>query len=382
MRPVKFNTFASLFVMIISLTSLSTGYCQEEKGNRPRSVSNAQLVGFEAKLDSLRNTYKIPGLSVAIVQRDSIVYQRGLGYANIEAKLPATPTTTYRIASLTKPIASTILLKLEQEGRLSIQDSIKKIIPGYEDYYRKVRDYVLANEPEYASVIQDFDFERDDITIWHHLTHTAENVPGDAFKYNGFLFGALSRVMELKLGKPFHEIVEGQILEPYNMQYSASSQAQASSKTLQLLAQPYEYLVDKGKFIPSDYPDPDVNAGAGIVSNVIDLAKFDKAIDDHLLVNSETQEAAWTNQANNAGETMPYGLGWFVQHRNGERVIWHYGWQPKAFSGLYLKFPEAGLTLFLLANSENLSAPFKESGYDRDVFASPFARLFYETFLD
>ena len=381
MKPAKFNTFASLFVMIISLTSLSTGYCQEED-RRPPSVSDAQLVGFEAKLDSLRNTYKIPGLSVVVVQHDSIIYQSGLGYANIEAKLPATPMTTYRIASLTKPIASTILLKLEQEGRLSIQDSIKKFIPGYEDYYRKVRDYVLANEPEYASVIQDFDFERDDITIWHHLTHTAENVPGDAFKYNGFLFGGLSRVMELELGKPFHEIVEGQILEPCNMQYSASSQAQASSKTLQLLAKPYEYLVDEDRFVSSDYPDPDVNAGAGIVSNVIDLAKFDKAIDDHLLVNSETQEAAWTNQANNAGETMPYGLGWFVQNRNGERVIWHYGWQPKAFSGLYLKFPEAGLTLFLLANGENLSAPFKELGYDRDVFASPFARLFYETFLD
>ena len=382
MRPVKFNTSALLLVVIITLISLSTGYCQKENSHKPPSVSSAQLVGFEAKLDSLRNTYRIPGLSVAIVQHDSIIYQSGLGYANVESKLPATPMTTYRIASLTKPIASTILLKLEQEGRLSIQDSIKKIIPGYEDYYREVRDYVLANQPEYAAMIQDFDFERNNITIWHHLTHTAENVPGDAFKYNGFLFGALSRVMELKLGKPFHEIVENEVLEPCNMQYSASSQSQASPKTLQLLAQPYEYLVDEDRFIPSDYPDPDVNAASGIVSNVIDLAKFDKAIDEHLLVNSETQEAAWTNQVDNAGESIPYGLGWYVQQRNGKRVVWHYGWHPEAFSGLYLKAPEAGLTLFLLANGENLSAPFIESGYDRDVFASPFARLFYETFLD
>ncbi len=118
------------------------------------------------------------------------------------------------------------------------------------------------------------------------------------------------------------------------------------------------------------------------MSNVIDLAKFDNAIDEHLFLSSETQETAWTNQVDNAGESIPYGLGWYVQQRNGKRVVWHYGWHPEAFSGLYLKFPEAGITLFLLANSENLSAPFIESGYDRDVFVSPFARLFYETFLD
>lgn len=369
-------------VVVLVLAGVSTGYGQKRVVSEQPRVSDAKLSGFEAKLDSLRKAYKVPGLSVAIIQHDSIIYQRGLGYANIESELPATPITTYRIASLTKPIASTILLRQEQDGGLSIQDSIKKFIPGYEEYYREVRDYVMTNQPEYAPMIQDFHFERDDITIWHHLTHTAENVPGDAFKYNGFLFGALSRVMELKLGKPFHEIVEDQILKPCNMQYSASSQDQASPETLELLARPYEYLVDEDRLIPSEYPDTDVNAASGIVSNVIDLAKFDKAINEHLLIRAETQEAAWTNQVNNAGENIPYGLGWFVQDQNGERVIWHYGWHPEAFSGLYLKFPESGLTLFLLANGENLSAPFIESGYDRDVFASPFAQLFYETFFD
>ena len=382
MRPLKFRSIASLLIVIITFVSLSAGYCQEEIDDRRPKISKANLTDFAAKLDSLRKAYKIPGLSAVIIHHDSVVYQSGLGYANIESQVPATPQTTYRIASLTKPIASTVLLRLEQEGALSIQDSIKKFIPGYEDYYREVRDYVLANQPEYAPMIQDFDFERDDITIWHHLTHTAENVPGDAFKYNGFLFGALSRVMELKLEKPFPEIVESQVLKVCDMRYSAASQARASQETLKLLAQPYEYLVDKDQFVPSDYPDPDVNAASGIVSNVVDLARFDRAVNEHLLLSSETQKAAWTNQTNNDGERIPYGLGWYVQDRGGERVVWHYGWHPEAFSGLYLKLPESRLTLVLLANGENLSAPFIESGYDRDVFASPFAQLFYETFLD
>ena len=62
-------------------------------------------------------------------------------------------------------------------------------------------------------------------------------------------------------------------------------------------------------------------------------------------------------------------------------MVWHYGWQPGAYSGLYLKLPERGLTLLLLANGENLSAPFHEAGYGRDVFASPFAEAFWEVFV-
>ncbi len=381
MRRLKFSCTTLLLIVITTFISLTPGHCQKKSDSEKHKITEATFRAFETKLDSLRKTYKVPGLSAAIIQHDSIVYQRGLGYADIESKQLATPTTNYRIASLTKPIASTILLKLAQEGRLSVQNAIKPLVPGYEDYYRQVREYIMANESEHASIIQNFQFERDDLTIWHHLTHTAENEPGDTFRYNGFLFGALSRVMELKMEKPFHEIVESQVLTPCRMQNSAASQTQASPETLQLLAQPYAYLVEEDRFTPSDYPDPDVNAAAGIVSNVVDLAQFDKAINEHLLINTDTQEAAWTNQVNNAGEPIPYGLGWYVQERNGERVIWHYGWQPEAFSGLYLKFPEAGLTLFLLANGENLSAPFVESGYDRDVFASPFAQLFYETFL-
>ncbi len=134
--------------------------------------------------------------------------------------------------------------------------------------------------------------------------------------------------------------------------------------------------------ILAEYPSPDVNAGAGIVSNASDLANFDRAIRDHRLISAESQRAAWTNQLDNAGEPIPYGLGWFVQQDPaGRRVVWHYGWQPGSFSGLYLKYLDEDLTFIVLSNGENLSAPFGELGYREDVFVSPFARLFMETFL-
>ena len=337
---------------------------------------------FVQSLDSLREAYHLPGLSYAVIKDDSIILKGGLGHADLEEKTSTTATTNYRIASLTKPIASTVLLQLQQEGRFSIYDSIKPLIPGYEDFYRQVSKYILANEPQYASLVENFDFERNDLTIWHHLTHTAEYTPGDAYRYNGFLFGTLSRLMEFTLKQPFGEILQDRIFDPLAMTLSSPSQELAPAETLAQLAKPYRYVAEQAEYRRSEYPSPDVNAGAGIVSNVLDLAIFDRAIDHHTLLDTASQVAAWTNQRTNAGEPIPYGLGWFVQQHGSNKVVWHYGWQPEAFSGLYLKFPEDGLTLILLANGENLSAPFKELGYEQDVFVSPFAQLFVDTFVN
>ena len=338
------------------------------------------VAAFAIQLDSLRRAHHLPGLSAAVIHGDSIVYQAGFGYADREAHQPATPATTYRIASLTKPISSTILLGLQEDGRLSIDDSIKPYVPGYEQFFSNVSTYLLANEPDLAHLVADFDFERDDILIRHHLTHTAEYVPGDTFKYNGFVFGTLSRLIEGQFERPFHEIVAQEVLEPLGMTSSAASQEVAAGAALSLLAKPYTYVPESDSFRVVDYPDPSVNAGAGIVSSVLDLAKFDAAVDANVLLSAETQAEAWSNQLDNAGEPIPYGLGWFVQERDGRSVVWHYGWQPGSFSALYLKLPEADLTLLLLANGENLTAPFVEGGYGEDVFASPFAEAFYTAF--
>ena len=352
------------------------------------TVSHAQTTTpdtarFAAQLDSLRMHYHIPGLSYVVLREDSILLQGGLGFAELEALAPATPATNYRIASLTKPIAATILLQLQEAGQLDIHDPIKPLIPGYEDYYRQVKAYVLANEPQYARLVEHFDFERDDLTIWHHLTHTAEYVPGDTFSYNGFLYGGLARLMEVTLQQPFAEILQQRVLTPLAMRTSAPSQETASDSVLQLLAKPYVYGgAEADSFTLAAYPSPDVNAGAGIVSNVLDLANFDRAIRDHRLISAESQQAAWTNQLNNAGEPIPYGLGWFVQQDpSGREVVWHYGWQPGSFSGLYLKYPDEDLTFIVLANGENLAAPFEELGYKEDVFVSPFAGLLMEVFV-
>jgi hypothetical protein len=119
-------------------------------------------------------------------------------------------------------------------------------------------------------------------------------------------------------------------------------------------AQPYTLYGD-GEVIHSYYPAKFFGAAAGLLSTVLDMAKFDGAIDRHQFVKQATQEKAWTPFISNNGKRLPHGLGWFVEDYHGVRLFWHYGHWGTGFSATYLKVPEKNLTLIMLANSEALS---------------------------
>src|ERR1044072_7706611 len=114
-------------------------------------------------------------------------------------------------------------------------------------------------------------------------------------------------------------------------------------------------------------------------STVLDLAKFDTAIDHHVFLKKETQEKAWTNFVSNSGQRLPHGLGWFVTDYRGIKLIWHYGHWGTGFSAIYLKVPEKNLSLIMLANSEALADhqfQVDQGDITNNVFACNFLRSF------
>jgi CubicO group peptidase (beta-lactamase class C family) len=148
---------------------------------------------------------------------------------------------------------------------------------------------------------------------------------------------------------------------------------------LDRLAVPYK-VQGRGKADRTELPAMGINATGGLVSTVRDLAKFDKAldtVDEGGLLQLETVVAAWTPPADAAGSPAPMGLGWFVQYYKGERVVWHFGNVPNAYSSLILKLPQRNMTFILLANSDGLSSPFDlaEGDVTRSLFAALFLKL-------
>jgi len=133
------------------------------------------------------------------------------------------------------------------------------------------------------------------------------------------------------------------------------------------------YAVDKGHVSRSQYPATALAAGSGLVSTARDYAKFDIALRSGNLIHDNTLATAWSPV------NGKFGLGWFVQNYNGDKVVWTFGQGDNASSSLVVTLPARQTTLILVANSDGLSKGFGlENG---DVNASPFGKLFLGLFV-
>ena len=328
----------------------------------------ATIALFDRYLEALRVRWRIPGLSAAIVHDQRVIWDKGYGFQDLERRIAARADTPYRIASLTKTFSSTLLMGCIERRTLDLNDPISR----------------------YSSLIAE-----PGATVRHVMSHTSQAPIGSKFTYSGDRYVALTGAVDACTGRPFRQALAAQILEPLAMrdsvpgqdleQPSASLAALFDAPTLDRyaaviarLAKPYT-LDSRGRTVAADYPPRTINASAGLISTVRDLAKYDAAIDRHLLVSAATQEAAWAPFVNTSGVAQPHALGWFSQQHRGTRLIWHYGYWAQ-FSALYLKVPERGLTLILLANSGELSSPFPLGAGDvtRSAFAQTFLKLFIE----
>lgn len=325
------------------------------------------ILHFESQLSLLQQQYAIPGMSVAVVRGEEILFARGFGTADSQSGLPASEHTPYRIASLTKPMAAVIVLQLVEEGKIDLDTPLAAYEPDYAGLCARYRDLY---EPPYPCD-----------TLWptvrHHLTHTAQGVPGGAFLYNGDLYALLSRAAEHVTDEPFEQLLQERIFDPLEMNESAASQQSAPELLLANLARPHKQL-DDGQVVRAEYPELETSAAAGVVSTVLDVARFSVALDQNRLLSPQTRAAMFTPSRANSGQPLPYGLGWFVQDIAGRRVVWHYGWWPDAYSSLLIKVPEQELTMVLLANSDGASAPFGLG--DGNLLHSPFAVVFLNSF--
>ncbi len=156
----------------------------------------------------------------------------------------------------------------------------------------------------------------------------------------------------------------------------SEKQRQRFESVRKTMAQPYQ-LDDKFNVVKGKYPTH-FSVSAGLMSSVLDMAKYDIAIDQNRFVTKATQQLAFTPTVSTKGENLPYGLGWFTQNYKGTRLIWHYGfWQCN--SSLILKVPDRNVTFIAMANTDNLSRSTDLGA--GDVTSSPVGLAFLKTFI-
>lgn len=359
MRPSRL----AFTVLLAAVVVLTLGRGLRAQG---QPAQNLPFSLFERYLQSIRQQAGIPGLSAAIVQDRRIVWERGFGYQDVESAIPATPITPYPIADLTQTFAAILVFQHVEEHDLDLDAPISKWT-------------TTIPEPE-ATVRQ----------VLSHTSHAAQA----QFRYDPARYAALTPVIEAFGREPYRTELMEEFLDRLGMADSVpgTDLAEPSAAVRQLydaatlerygavlrrMATPYR-IDSKGKPWRSEPPPKEISAATGIVSTVRDLARYDAALDDQILVEPEDLELQWTNVVSAGGQVLPVGLGWFVQNYNGQRVVWHFGMAKDAYSSLLIKVPARNLTLILLANSDGLAAPSTLAA--GDVTTSLIGKLFLYLF--
>jgi CubicO group peptidase (beta-lactamase class C family) len=313
----------------------------------------ASLAEFRSHLERLRIDGHIQALSAVIVKDQAIAWSSAFGG---DAAGQVTDTTVFHLASLTKPFASTVILQLVDEGKVSLDDPVSRY------------GIVLASPGT--------------VLVRHLLSHTSHGVPGSQFAYDGNRFSLLDSVIARAAGKSFAAAVQERIVVPLGLRHTAptphspSFAATGLDRTAYLANVSPGYTWNGNRFVATAY-ETSFNSAAGLTASARDYAAFSMAMDRDAFLAPATKSRAWTAVVGPSGATFPYGLGWFVTDYKGVRVVWHYGYWT-ASSALVIKVPAQGLTFVLLANTDGLSAPYPLGAGRLD--ASPWAREFLETF--
>jgi CubicO group peptidase (beta-lactamase class C family) len=319
-----------------------------------------------------------PGLAVAIVREDKIIYARGFGQRDLKGKLPVTPQTQFYIASTTKSFTATAAKLLADEGKVDLDAPLKKYFP---DLVLKaplsaeqisLRDLLthrsgISNEP--INFRTAYTGQYDAQVILNLLSNYSKSISPE-FRYSNIGYIIASYAMQKATGETWQQIIERRILVPAGLKNTSAfaSKAKASGD----FALPY--LAVNGSFVELPYKeDNTMHAAGGMVSSAEDLAKWlivnmnEGRLDGKQIIPARSLEEILSPQIDQNRtfykfKRYAYSLGWNLGTFNGEKLVHCFGDFP-GFRPHVSFMPQHKIGVVVLANES------EESLYLPDLIA-------------
>ncbi|TRX01926.1 serine hydrolase [Flavobacterium gawalongense] len=331
----------------------------EPRGNYELHIEKIKLkaVTLNQKVDELFtvwNSDENPGAAVAVVKDGAIIYKKGYGMANLEYSIPITPSTVFHIASVSKQFTVFSILLLEKEGKLSLDDDIRKYIPEVPDFGKTITLRHLATHTsglrDQWSLLNLAGWRYDDVITKEHILKIISKQkelnfnPGEEFLYCNTGFTLLAEVVARVSGKTFSEFTEANIFKPLKM--SRTLFYDDHEKIVKNRA--YSYHTDKTGYKKSVLNYANVGA-TSLFTTVEDLSlwtlNFSSAkIGDVTLFNKMNTLAILNN-----GKTFGGALGQFVGKYKGLNEIQH-GGADAGYRSYLTRFPDEKFSVIVFSN--------------------------------
>ena len=333
MRPAPFVLLA------LALSMLSLAGCAAREDT------------MQASVDALMRDYTgdVPGAAVLVLRDGEPLARRGYGLADLEAHVPVTPATNFRLASVTKQFTAAAILLLAQDGKLSLDDPVRKWLPSLPasddpitlrhllTHASGLIDYEDLMAPDATEQVHDIDvlhlLEREDRLYF---------APGTGYRYSNGGYALLALVVGKASGQDFATFLRERIFTPLGMANTVAFENGSST----VAHRAYGHSLVDGKWVRTDQSSTSVVLGdGGVYSSIDDLAKWDAALYDGRLLSDATRADAFALHNPIHDEADVDGYGWRI---HGD-MLWHSG-ETIGGRNVIMRWPQKHFTVIVLTN--------------------------------
>lgn len=314
---------------------------------------------MKPQVDALMRDYTgdVPGASVLVLRDGEPVVRAGYGMSDMEAHTPATATTNYRLASVTKQFTAASILLLAEDGRLKLDDRVRKWLPSLPKAAEPITIRHLLTHTsgliDYEDVIPEtFKPQLHDADVLRLLESQDRTYfkPGSSYRYSNSGYALLALIVERASGRTFATVLRERIFQPLGMSNTVAYEEGISTVSNRA----FGHTQEQGRWNRTDQSQTSAVLGdGGIYSSIDDLAKWDAALYDGRLLRPSSLQAAFTPATHTDDPEVEYGFGWRI---TGE-TLWHSG-ETVGFRNVIVRYPKRHLTVVVLTN-RNEPEPYR-----------------------
>lgn len=325
-------------VRLLALSVLITAHARADE---------KELEGFDADVEKAMKDWRVPGVAVAVVADDRVVFARGYGVRRAGTDSKVDKHTLFAIGSTSKAFTAAAIALLVEDGKVKWDDPVTLHLPGFQlfDPYTtreiRVRDLLCHRSglPRGDLVWYGTDYDRDEI-----LRRVRSLRPNTSFRsrygYQNIMFLAAGQIVPVHTGKSWDQFVRERFFEPLGMKRTNTSVRDL--KDDENVATPHVWFGDELHVVP--YRNIDNIAPAGSINScVIELSQWirlqlgrgefkgRRLIDDEAVELMHSPQVvipslgSWRKRTRNASNFLTYGLGWTIFDYHGEKILSHGG---------------------------------------------------------
>jgi len=288
---------------------------------------------YDESFDAILRTQlsvESPGGTAIVAKGGKIIYKKSFGKADLELDVTMNPDHVFRIGSITKQFTASAILKLTEEGKLSLSDTITKFIKDYPmnghaitiehllTHTSGIRNYTSLDKFNGETKRRDFTPEE---LVDFFKNESVDFPPGTDYRYSNSGYILLGYIIELISGKPYAEYINEDFFQPLGMKNSFYGNA-----SIIVPDRVSGYQKRNGHFENSEYLSMTLPYSAGsLLSNVEDLFVWYDAMISNKVLNKESLERAHTSYKLRDGRLTGYGYGWELGNIQGSPTIKHVG---------------------------------------------------------